>query len=72
MVLGVHGQPVLVGVLRDAAGQGPGGERPVVFEAQVPVQAPRGCSWTTKRGAAAFFARRPGGSEVFSKSRFPR
>ncbi len=38
VVLGAHGQAVLVGVDGDAPRQGPGGEYPVALEAQVPVQ----------------------------------
>src|SRR3954452_8714255 len=41
VVLGVHRQPVLVGVLGNAARQRPGGEDAVVLEPEVPVQ-PRG------------------------------
>ena len=71
VVLGAHGQPVLVRVLRDAARQRPGGERALVLEPQVPVEAARvvlldheaGRRRSSSRGA-------PFGSGVFSKSRF--
>ena len=40
------------GVGRDALRDGPGGERAVVLQPQVPVQRRAWCSWTTKRCAA--------------------
>ena len=40
MVLGVHGQVVALGIVRQALGQRPGGEHAVALEAQVPVQRP--------------------------------
>ena len=70
MVLGVHGEPVLVRVLRDAARQRPRDEHALVLEAQVPVQA---AGVVLLDDEAALVRRRrasPRGSGVFSKSRF--
>ena len=40
VVLGVHGQVVPLGIVRQALGQRPGGEHAVALEPQVPVQRP--------------------------------
>jgi hypothetical protein len=39
MVLGAHRQPVLVGMVGDPPRDRPGGQRPFVLQAQVPVKA---------------------------------
>ena len=70
VVLGVHGEPVLVRVLRHAARKRPRGERAVVLEAQVPVQAAGVVLLDHEAGLAATSRAAPRGSGVFSKSRF--
>ena len=71
VVLGAHREPVLVGVLRHAARQRPGGERALVLEPEVPVEPAGVVLLDDEPGAARLLARAlPRGSGVFSKSRF--
>ena len=69
VVLGVDGEPVLVGVGRDSPGKRPGSKRAFVLEPQVPVQ-PGGVVLLDDEAGSVAAALSGARLRVRSKSRF--